>query len=289
MDGAGKSGKDLLVIGLLEAIGTAILLAAVNFSKGNPLVVVTGILTGAILSGRLTGAHFNPGVTIAVLISDDVKKIKANLKLASVLIVSQLVGGYVGQAYSYMELGSSIAALSSPPNFSPLKVFLIELLFTFILMVSILHNIYPRLSIQSDTVLAVVSVILCVYFCIRCAGPMTGACFNPCVALVNVPFVALVRMGSEQPNFLEYLPSYVFGPLIGAILAGIFCKFFIMPHVPHYYDTMLSTFREDLAQRYSNVDGNNSLSVYENSQEKALEKEKERLLLRGGSGVGDKQ
>lgn len=76
MDGAGKSAKELLVIGILEGIGTAILLTAINFSNGNPLVVVTGILTGAILSGRLTGAHFNTGVTFAVMIADDSKKLR---------------------------------------------------------------------------------------------------------------------------------------------------------------------------------------------------------------------
>ena len=88
MDGSGKSNKELLVIGILEAIGTAILLTGINFSKGNGMIVVAGILTGAILSGRLTGAHFNPGVTVAVMIADDYKKVKQNLKLAIVLIIS---------------------------------------------------------------------------------------------------------------------------------------------------------------------------------------------------------
>lgn len=88
MDAEGKSGKDLLVIGILEGIGTAILLTAVNFSGGNPLIVVTGILTGAILSGRLTGAHFNIAVTVGVFIADESKKRAANLKLAGVLILS---------------------------------------------------------------------------------------------------------------------------------------------------------------------------------------------------------
>jgi glycerol uptake facilitator-like aquaporin len=104
MDGAGKSAKELLSIGLLEAIGTAILLIAVNFSDGNPAIIITGILTGAILSGRLTGAHFNPGVTLAVMIAEDSRKFRGNLKLAGVMILSQLIGGYVGQAYSYLEL-----------------------------------------------------------------------------------------------------------------------------------------------------------------------------------------
>jgi len=88
MDGAGKSKKDLLVIGILEGIGTAILLVAINFSGGNPMIVITGILTGAILSGRLTGAHFNPAVTIGVMVAEDSSKLRKNLPLAFVMIIS---------------------------------------------------------------------------------------------------------------------------------------------------------------------------------------------------------
>ena len=88
MDGAGKTVKELATIGVLEAIGTAILLVAINFSGGNPTVIVMGILTGAVLSGRLTGAHFNPAVTVAVLIADKSSKFKSNLPLASVMLIS---------------------------------------------------------------------------------------------------------------------------------------------------------------------------------------------------------
>ena len=88
MDGAGKTWKELAVIGVLEAIGTMILLTAINFSNGNPAIIATGILTGAVLSGRLTGAHFNMGVSIAVFIADEDKKKKDNLKLLFVLLVS---------------------------------------------------------------------------------------------------------------------------------------------------------------------------------------------------------
>ena len=73
---------------MLEGIGTAILFAAINFSDGNLLVVATGILTAAVLSGRLTGAHFNSALTLAVLIVEGFDKMRANLKLAIVMIVS---------------------------------------------------------------------------------------------------------------------------------------------------------------------------------------------------------
>ena len=76
------------MIGSLEGIGTAILFAAINFSDGNLLVVATGILTAAVLSGRLTGAHFNSALTLAVLIVEGFDKMRTNLKLAIVMIAS---------------------------------------------------------------------------------------------------------------------------------------------------------------------------------------------------------
>jgi len=123
---------------------------AINFSEGDILVVATGILTAAVLSGKLTGAHFNTAVTVAVLIVEGFEKMRGNLKLTLVMIVSQFVGAYTGSLYALLELGKDDIAVvkpADPDNTSPLRVFFVELFFTFILMCCILHNIYPRLSI----------------------------------------------------------------------------------------------------------------------------------------------
>jgi hypothetical protein len=77
-----------MTIGLLEAIGSAILLIAINFSGGNGVIVVLGILTGAVLSGRLTGAHFNMAVTVGVFIAEDTKKMKKNIPLFLTMLIS---------------------------------------------------------------------------------------------------------------------------------------------------------------------------------------------------------
>jgi hypothetical protein len=165
-----------------------------------------------------------------------------------------------------MELGIDGIACLSPPHpdlFPPWKVFLTELFFTFLFMTCILHNVFPRLSIQSDTVLAVASVCVCLYFCIRCCGDYTGAGFNPTVALVNLTFVALVREDSGKRDFIEYLPAYFFSALLAGVLAGLVCKYFVMPCVPHYYDTMLNTMREEVMNRLTFVSGGGS--VYQNT------------------------
>ena len=88
MDGAGKTKKQLLTIGVLEAIGTAILVIAINYSSGNALVVVNGLFTAAVLSGRLTGAHFNMAVSVGIFLSDENKKMKKNILMLVVMVLS---------------------------------------------------------------------------------------------------------------------------------------------------------------------------------------------------------
>ena len=112
------------------------------------------------------------------------------------------------------------------------------------MMTAIFHNIFPRLSIQSDTVLAVGSVCVSIYFCIQCAAPLSGAGLNPTLALINLPFVAIAQ---DDSSLMKYLPSYFFGPLLAGALAGLFCKYFVMRHVPHYYDTILTAMKEEAA------------------------------------------
>ena len=63
-------------------------------------------------------------------------------------------------------------AILSPESlyYSAWKVFWIELMVTFSFVSVVLHNVFPRLSIQSDTVLAVASVCVSLYFGISVAA-----------------------------------------------------------------------------------------------------------------------
>ena len=92
------------------------------------------------------------------------------------------------------------------------------------------------------------SVCASLYFCAGCTGEATGACFNPTLGIVNTTFVALVRKGTNLPTFLNYLPSYLFGPLIGATIAAIVTKYCIKPLVPNYYDELRDRIKGSILQ-----------------------------------------
>jgi hypothetical protein len=50
------------------------------------------------------------------------------------------------------------------------------------------------------------------------------------------------------------MPAYAFGTLLGGILAGIVSKYLVMPVIPHYYDNLLHTYREDIQSKISLLD-----------------------------------
>ena len=184
---------------------------------------------------KITGAHFNASITVGVLMTEDFTNVKQILPTAIIMLVGQIIGGYLGFLISWIELGSEKILVLQPMNpydYTPWMVFLIETLFTFIFICCILNSILPKLSLQSDPMLALLSAAFCLYFCIGCTGPLTGACLNPTLGLVSTTFGAIVRKGNDMPNFMSYLLSYIFGPLIGGLLAGIICKYCVIPAIP---------------------------------------------------------
>jgi glycerol uptake facilitator-like aquaporin len=53
---------------MYEAFGTAFLMITINWSLGNPHGITIGLFTSIVTLGWATGGHFNPAVTMGVLI-----------------------------------------------------------------------------------------------------------------------------------------------------------------------------------------------------------------------------
>ena len=216
-----KTRLEYLYIFMLETIGTAMLLIAVNFSDGNPLVCVSGIFSACMISAKLTGAHFNASLSIGVYIIDG--NYRQNIKLLLTKVAGEFLGAYLGQYYSYLELEEKIAIIKPENDDNSLwYVFFMEWFFTFIMMSSIFHNMSQSLTIFNDMVIGVTSSMIAIFFCCNCSGKASGAVFNATIGTVNPTFVALVGLGTHT---LKYLPAFILGPLMGAISAALFTLF----------------------------------------------------------------
>lgn len=202
-----------------ESIGTFILVFAgtgavmVNqISDGAVTHLGISFVFGAVVAaliytlGHISGAHFNPAVTLAFWNSGFFPRYKVLS-----YIVAQCVGAIVASALLFLSLGK-VANLGAtlPLNDNWLQSFILELVLTFILMFVILGSGLDR---RAPIGFAGIAIGLTVGLEAAFMGPITGASMNPARSL-GPAFVG----GIWQFHWLYWV-----APIVGAQLAvGIY-------------------------------------------------------------------
>ncbi len=128
------------------------------------------VMTMIYAFGDISGAHFNPAVTVGFAVAK-----KFRWKEVPKYIVAQFTGAIAASLlllylFPDSDLGATI------PTIEPLKVFIIELLLSFFLMVVIINVSTGSKEIGPIAGIAVGSVILLEAMF---AGPLTKASMNP--------------------------------------------------------------------------------------------------------------
>jgi len=174
------------------------------------IALAHGLILGAWITavGSISGAHFNPAVTLGFL---SIRKIE--LKTALAYIGVQLVGGLAG-AYSSRFLipnnvgrvvSNGVPQISISSNFN--QAVALEALMTFFLMSAIIGTIVnpkaPKLGGLWVGLTLIVMILL--------GGPVTGAALNPARA-----FGPAVVSGVWTAQI-----AYWIGPIVGAIVAAL--------------------------------------------------------------------
>lgn len=106
--------KYTAVISFYEFIGTFLLVAIINATGGNAAAIGLGLLYLLNMGAAVTGAHYNPAVTIGVLINRtfclsetnaSYNQFMQNFAQAVCMIESQIIGGVLGACtiYSLVE------------------------------------------------------------------------------------------------------------------------------------------------------------------------------------------
>ena len=198
-----------------EAIGSFILIFAgtgavmVNhISNGAVTHLGISFVFGAVVTaliyalGHISGAHFNPAVTLAFWSSGFFQK-----RRVLPYIAAQLSGAIAASAVLRLSLGN-VANLGAtlPLNDDWLQSLILETVLTFILMFIILGSGLDRRALIG---FAGVAIGLTVGLEAACMGPITGASMNPARSLAP----ALVS-GIWQHQWLYWV-----APILGAQLA----------------------------------------------------------------------
>ena len=166
------------------------------------------VMTMIYAFGEISGAHFNPAVTVAFAFAK-----KFEWKNVPSYILFQTIGAFlaIGILWVLFPESNSFGHTYPAEGFAPYRAFIFELLLTFFLMVVIINVSTGSKEIGTMAAIAVGAVILLEAMF---AGPMTKASMNPARSLAPA-----IISGN-----LQHLWLYLTAPFIGAILAVVSCK-----------------------------------------------------------------
>lgn len=155
--------------------------------------------------GDISGAHFNPAVTLSFAVANKFKWTEVPKYMIAQLFGALTASYILLFLFPESDLGATI------PIIEPLKVFIIELLLSFFLMLVIINVSTGSKEIGPVAGIAIGSVVLLEAMF---AGPLTKASMNPIRSLAP----ALV-----SGNFTD-LWVYLTAPFTGMLLAVFSCK-----------------------------------------------------------------
>jgi MIP family channel proteins len=208
-----KHSRELLA----EFIGTFVLIFAgtgavmVNkLSDGAVTHLGISIVFGAVVTaliyslGHISGAHFNPAVTLAFWTSGFFRR-----SLVIPYIVAQALGAIAASGLLRMSLGTvGNLGATMPRHGDWMQSLVLETVLTFILMLVIFGSGLDR---RAPIGFAGIAIGLTVALEAACMGPITGASMNPARSIAP----ALVS-GNWQHQWLYWV-----APILGAQIAVI--------------------------------------------------------------------
>src|SRR5438270_2715577 len=169
-----------------------------------PLAIGAALMVMVFAGGHISGAHYNPAVTVGVLIRG-----KVNAGDVAPYMVAQLAGAAIAAIVVTKFLRAGVAVPPITPHVGP--ALLAEFLFTFALVYVVLNAATAEgTSGNSFYGLAIGMTVMTGAFAV---GDISGGAFNPAVAL------GITVMGiSSWSNIWMYLVADLVGGAVAAVI-----------------------------------------------------------------------
>lgn len=197
---------------LTEAVGTFFLVLTIGLTVIGgtplaPLAIGSALMVMVYMGGHVSGAHYNPAVTLAIWA-------RGAMKAGDVVPywIAQLVGAFLA-ALAVWAITWETFAPAPGDTATVLGALLVEVLFTFALALVVLQSATaPETKGNSFYGLAIGFTVAAGAFA---GGGISGGAFNPAVGLGPILFDGLAADGTLSNAWI-----YVLAPIIGGLVAA---------------------------------------------------------------------
>jgi aquaporin Z len=192
---------------VVEFIGTFFLVLIVALT-GNPLAIGGFLIAMVYAGGYISGAHYNPAVTLCLFLA---KKIKPD-EAARYVAIQMIAGICASAMFSFLK--GTVFIPQPAVGTSLLPAFVVEILFTFLLTHTILR-VAASSEVKNNQYFGL-AIGLALMVGAFAGGPISGGAYNPAVGVSPLLF-DIAHLGQHLPLIL----LYTIGPCIGGALASL--------------------------------------------------------------------
>ena len=190
---------------LTEFIGTLFLVLIIGLTQ-NPLAIGFGLTALVYMGAHISGAHYNPAVSLAMFIKKEI-----DTSDFFKYLISQILGAFLA-AYLVFLLSSNMVI---QPNLdeSIYQILLAEVLFTYLLVLVILNvACHPKLKGNSFYGFAIGLTVMGGAYSV---GGLSGGVFNPAVS-IGPSMIDFISGNGISHYFTWY---YLVAPIVGSLIA----------------------------------------------------------------------
>lgn len=198
---------------LTEFIGTFFLVLTIGLTattgvENAPIVIGLGLMVMVYMGGSISGAHYNPAVSLAAVMRG--------------ALPTRELGGYVAVQVAGALAASLVVSVITGSTFAPapgisatpLQALLVEIFFSFALVLVVLNVAVAPRNAGNPYYGAAIGFTVAVGAAV--GGGISGGAFNPAVGLGPTIVNVALSGGSWSAVWL-----YLVGPLAGGALAAV--------------------------------------------------------------------
>ena len=200
----------------IEFFGTFFLLLISALTE-NPIAIGLGLASLIYVGAHISGAHYNPAVSIAMVIRGEINKTEC-FKYCSAQILGAIAGSFI-----YFLITNNIFEIQPDSNTTRIQFLIAEFIFTFLLVITILFvGTHPKLKDNQFYGDAIGLTVIASQYSI---GEISSSVLNPAISLG--PAIFNIFNGQGINMSLAFSPYYIFITIIAGVLAAYLFKIYL--------------------------------------------------------------